>query len=597
MDVDDERSAQMQNDRAVAERLQEEFDREDQDLMRRESVDIVFAQPDEITEYWRRLQSARCTNCQSPIKIDAVELIKRTKQLLNESRKSRAWPPSRGGLELTDPDFFHPCFFCTSCKGWSCIGCDSYHSSDWMPALKHVVSAKTFKATWCCDQGRLFLIFCLLCGIEPPAGHSASAPRKAKKPRQKPEPSSASETNSRNARKSQLSKGTGYGDNVASWQATRGKPQPSSSDKPDDLELYFQALSFLLPAGTRGTTPFDCLAQPLVSAMVWRSPMLQHASEFLRQAAIEEINDRCGPITAVLDLLETMGSHLSIRTILLRPRHLFPPSEQLFAVALGQLKDKNAAGAAEHESTQSLAAIVEHLAVPCRRFVEKATKLGNTGSKDGAILLAVVSRICNIADWLASLRGELAIEETQEPCHPSTSSTRQSSQPTTNVRTRSMMASAAKQAEAVELQEVANKAAEWHRANCVKDVPDEMVLENFHYKKDALSAEKSKPSPLRMRKLLAQVSSLSNDLPDGIYVRHGESRFDVLKVLIVGPAGTPYEHGLFEFDMFCPSNFPQKPPQMFFRTTGGGHVAFNPNLYANGKGQCFPAPGLPTSHT
>jgi hypothetical protein len=58
--------------------------------------------------------------------------------------------------------------------------------------------------------------------------------------------------------------------------------------------------------------------------------------------------------------------------------------------------------------------------------------------------------------------------------------------------------------------------------------------------------------------------------------------------MIVGPADTPYEHGLFEFDMFCDNDFPKKPPQMFFRTTGNGLVSFNPNLYQNGKGEYFP---------
>jgi baculoviral IAP repeat-containing protein 6 len=88
-----------------------------------------------------------------------------------------------------------------------------------------------------------------------------------------------------------------------------------------------------------------------------------------------------------------------------------------------------------------------------------------------------------------------------------------------------------------------------------------------------------------MKKLVMQIASLRTDLPDGIYVRHGASRLDVMKVLIMGPENTPYEHGLFEFDLFCTKDFPMKPPEMHFRTTGSGKVGFNPNLYANGKGE------------
>ena len=32
-----------------------------------------------------------------------------------------------------------------------------------------------------------------------------------------------------------------------------------------------------------------------------------------------------------------------------------------------------------------------------------------------------------------------------------------------------------------------------------------------------------------------------------------QNRMDVLKVLIVGPEGTPYQNGCFEFDVFLPA--------------------------------------------
>ncbi|EME83678.1 uncharacterized protein MYCFIDRAFT_123837, partial [Pseudocercospora fijiensis CIRAD86] len=53
-------------------------------------------------------------------------------------------------------------------------------------------------------------------------------------------------------------------------------------------------------------------------------------------------------------------------------------------------------------------------------------------------------------------------------------------------------------------------------------------------------------------------------------------------ILIIGPQGTPYENGLFEFDLLCQNHFPTSPPRLEFRTTGGGRVRFNPNLYDDG---------------
>ncbi len=71
--------------------------------------------------------------------------------------------------------------------------------------------------------------------------------------------------------------------------------------------------------------------------------------------------------------------------------------------------------------------------------------------------------------------------------------------------------------------------------------------------------------------------------------------------MIAGPEGTPYAGGLFEFDCFIPLEYPNKPPLMHLRTTGGGSVRFNPNLYNCGKvclsllgtwpGRCVGFPG------
>jgi len=40
--------------------------------------------------------------------------------------------------------------------------------------------------------------------------------------------------------------------------------------------------------------------------------------------------------------------------------------------------------------------------------------------------------------------------------------------------------------------------------------------------------------------------------------------------------------GLFEFDIYVPPNYPDKPPKFTHRTTDGGKIRFNPNLYSNG---------------
>jgi ubiquitin-protein ligase len=91
----------------------------------------------------------------------------------------------------------------------------------------------------------------------------------------------------------------------------------------------------------------------------------------------------------------------------------------------------------------------------------------------------------------------------------------------------------------------------------------------------------------RLMRLASEVSSLQSSLPvefgSSLFARADETRLDILKVLIVGPAGSPYENGCFEFDVWLPPSYPEQPPKVQLMTTGQGQVRFNPNLYNCGK--------------
>lgn len=99
---------------------------------------------------------------------------------------------------------------------------------------------------------------------------------------------------------------------------------------------------------------------------------------------------------------------------------------------------------------------------------------------------------------------------------------------------------------------------------------------------------------------------------DGIYVRVYEDRMDLLRAVIVGAYGTPYQDGLFFFDFHLPPEYPDVPPvsntclliippiivlghfyylgyliynslmmQSAYYHSGGWRI--NPNLYEEGK--------------
>ncbi|CAN6870270.1 unnamed protein product [Brassica oleracea] len=73
---------------------------------------------------------------------------------------------------------------------------------------------------------------------------------------------------------------------------------------------------------------------------------------------------------------------------------------------------------------------------------------------------------------------------------------------------------------------------------------------------------------------------LQNNLPDGIFVRVYEDRMDLLRAVIAGAYGTPYQDDLFFFDFHLPPDYPSVPPSAYYYS-GGWRL--NPNLYEEGK--------------
>ncbi|KAL4585610.1 hypothetical protein LXL04_010233 [Taraxacum kok-saghyz] len=83
-----------------------------------------------------------------------------------------------------------------------------------------------------------------------------------------------------------------------------------------------------------------------------------------------------------------------------------------------------------------------------------------------------------------------------------------------------------------------------------------------------------------LKKVRQEWNILGNDLPETIYVRVFEERMDLIKAAIVGAPGTPYEDGLFFFDIFLPPEYPNEPPMVHYKSGG---LRVNPNLYESGR--------------
>eukprot|EP01132_Coremiostelium_polycephalum_P001414 gene1414-1783_t len=107
------------------------------------------------------------------------------------------------------------------------------------------------------------------------------------------------------------------------------------------------------------------------------------------------------------------------------------------------------------------------------------------------------------------------------------------------------------------------------------------------------SADLKSPKPTassqqsRTLRIAQEQGSLMKSLPitfdSSVFVRVDENSIDTMKILITGPADTPYSAGCFLFNVTFPPQYPTNAPQVLLQTTGHGSVRFNPNLYNCGK--------------
>lgn len=117
------------------------------------------------------------------------------------------------------------------------------------------------------------------------------------------------------------------------------------------------------------------------------------------------------------------------------------------------------------------------------------------------------------------------------------------------------------------------------------EMSENEIYVHHHYRKEL--SEEHTASASKLRWLTHELGSLASGLPlhltSSVFVRIDASRLDCMKVGITGPSKTPYECGLFIFDVYAPKDYPREPPRLNLETTGLGSVRFNPNLYNSGK--------------
>ncbi|KAJ6134698.1 hypothetical protein N7523_001020 [Penicillium sp. IBT 18751x] len=84
-------------------------------------------------------------------------------------------------------------------------------------------------------------------------------------------------------------------------------------------------------------------------------------------------------------------------------------------------------------------------------------------------------------------------------------------------------------------------------------------------------------------RLMRELNALERSDQLAMTVHYEEENVREISALLLGPPGTPYALGFYEFTFSVPSDYPASPPTVLIKTTNQGETRFGPNLYAMGK--------------
>lgn len=426
---------------------------------------------------------------------------------------------------------------CRFCHHAICAGCGKLPAPTQMGLRND--RFQEYMVGWHCDNSRRVVLLILLCI---PA-HGKSASRKPSRPYPAPRNGIGRFGHKHLA-------GVGYGRDDHSFV---GQHASFKSSEQEDLELLpvLVALLEAIPNWHKETTFDQVPLEAFLSAIFRRSTILEQIAGLLRNDSIPDMAQRSPIYHTLITFLTALANHAATAAVLFRPRHLYPEKHQLLAITTAfETIPQN--GVCE-ETTSSLAQLLEPQASQAKGFLERARKDMSALLEDRELQDAVqiCERFVDLAEFIANnSNSSIPVEKP--------TSGKGKCKATDDMKT-------------------------WYADNCVTEVEDTLMLEHHYWHREANKIVNS--SRGRMKKLLMELTSLRSSLPPGIYVKYASSRIDVMKFLIIGPMGTPYENGVFEFDLLCPADYPASPPKVQFKTTGEGRAHFNPNLYPCGKGQ------------
>jgi hypothetical protein len=440
---------------------------------------------------------------------------------------------------------------CKHCKHVTCIGCGQ------SPATMSSHRFESYTIGWHCSASRMYVIWAALCFPT----HRDDKPGKSRTLKKVMALASGPK---------HKTTGVGYGDVGRRSKAERAVAFDQNTDAASDcfLNPLLAVLTQMCPSWHTANDSCSFDASPdmeLLMALFRRSALMDKVAELLRNDSIDNLAMRQPVYNSLVNFLERLGSHPATSRLVYEERFSYSKGQGLLAVSFGEAPSPkspiNSRSGRDPEKMSSLLMLMQNFKSQAMMFSKQAKiNPGAFVDEEAQTAVALSNRILEVYDFLAA-NGSVGDCKKAMPVQAQQSGSQQQD----SVKPMGH-----------------DELAKWHRENCVGEMADEEILSVHEYAKRAVDVKQTAKG--RMKKLVMELTTCRSSLPGGIYIRHGESRLDIMKALIVGPSGTPYENGLFEFDIFCGQNYPQSPPEVFFRTTGNGKVHFNPNLYIEGKG-------------
>ncbi|KAI6940992.1 hypothetical protein KC348_g2142 [Hortaea werneckii] len=358
--------------------------------------------------------------------------------------------------------------------------------------------------------------------------------------------------------------GVGYGGfyGRSHGQARTQKKVPI--DPNDDLTArVMAALALLLQASVPTVSHrVDASLPPTLTCLLLRTSLLDKVADLFHTNSLDDMQKRAGLYKSLFSFAKLLCGRVDIcQAIFHGPRTVNKAGHDLLKVSLSQptrMRNESV------DASETLASSLSSLLTSARIVIDSANKRKQSfESESSQSLLYICNQVCELGDTIAS----------NVPLAGAQKCTGQKQVGTIASRV---------QGSVDEVPDMMKADKALHEELGVMEMPDDVLLATSFYHDQARRMVGRSPAA-RMRALISEIARLKTCLPPGIFVRYGDSRMDVMKVLIVGPRGSPYENGLWEFDLLCGLDFPNRPPTLHFKTTDGGTVGCNPNLYPCGK--------------